>query len=153
MDTIFGALIWLIIIFIWIFSASKKTRRKDSESREKTPPEFEKKILEALGMSFPEIPEPDIQKPLEIQEEIHYAEKEKETQTPPEIPKPVVAKVIVEETEREFPDSSTVEKLQEGVVFSVILGPPKAYQFLGLYSNPKRIDLPKPLKEGSNPKG
>ncbi len=152
MDGIFGVLIWLIIIFSWIFSASKKSRRKDSDVKKEAPPEFEKKILEALGISFPKVPGPVIQKPPEIKEEIHYpqgivlpvplkegpyAEKEKELQAPPEIPKPVVAKVIAEEAEREFPDLSTAEKLQEGIVFSVILGPPKAYRFLGLYSNPK----------------
>lgn len=139
MDTIFGALIWLIIIFIWIFSASKKTRRKDSDSGKETPSEFEKKILEALGISFPKIPEPAIQKPPEpkIEEKIHYVEKKREPKAPRDVPKLPVAKVIVEETEREFPDSLTAEKLQEGIVFSVILGPPKAYRFLGLYSKPR----------------
>lgn len=136
MDGIFGALIWLIIIFIWIFSASKKTRRKDSESREKTPSGFEKKILEALGISFPEIPEPAIQKPPEpkIEEKIHYAEKKREPKAPCDVPKPATATVIAEETEREFPDLSTEERLREGIVFSIILGPPKAYRFLGFYS-------------------
>lgn len=136
MDGIFGALIWLIIIFIWVFSALKKTRRKDSKSGEKTPSELEKKILEALGMSFPEIPEPAIQKPPEpkIEEKIHYVEKEMEAKAPCEVPKPAITTVIAEETERESPDLSTVENLQEGVVFSVILGPPKAYRFFGLYS-------------------
>lgn len=136
MDGIFGALIWLIIIFIWIFSASKKVRRKDSKSGEKTPSELEKKILEALGMSFPEIPEPTIQKPPEpkIEEKIHYVEKEMEPKVPCEVPRPAITTVIAEETKRESPDLSTVENLREGIVFSVILGPPKAYRFLDLYS-------------------
>ena len=87
-------------------------------------------------MSFPEVPEPVIQKPPEpkIEEKIRYAEKKKEAEAPRDIPKPVVTTIIAKETEREFPDLSAAEKLQEGIVFSVILGPPKAYRFLGLYS-------------------
>lgn len=133
MDGIFGALIWLIIIFVWIFSALKRIRRKDSESSKKTSSELGKKILEAWGISFPEIPEPTIQKPPEPEPPEPKIE-EREPQAPPEVPKPTVATVIAEETEREFSDLSTVESLQEGIIFSVILGPPKAYRFLGLYS-------------------
>jgi len=136
MDGIFGALIWLVIIFIWVSSALKKIRRKDSSSGEDVSSGLEKKILETLGVSFPEIPEAAIQKPPEpkIEEKIHDDEKKMETKAPREVPRPAVTAVIDEKTERKFPDFSTVEDLQEGVVFSVILGPPKAYRFLGLYS-------------------
>lgn len=50
-------------------------------------------------------------------------------------PKPAAEKgIITEEAEAGFFDLLTEEKLREGAVFSLILGPPKAYQFPGFYS-------------------
>jgi len=134
MDGIFGALIWLIIIFIWIFSAAKKSRGKDSESRKNSPSEFEKKILEALGISFPKIPEPPIQEPPETKEKEPGPAFAEDQISLFEAPKPVAAKVIAEEAETGFSDLLTEEKLQEGIVLSIILGPPKAYRFLDFSS-------------------
>jgi hypothetical protein len=134
MDGIFGALIWLIIIFIWIFSAAKKSRRKDSESRKDSPSEFEKKILEALGISFPNIPEPPIQEPLETKGKKPSPAFAENQISLFEAPKPVAAKVIAKEAETGSSDLLTEEKLQEGIVLSIILGPPKAYRFLDFSS-------------------
>lgn len=127
-ENIFSLIFWLIVISIWLFSNLLKKKQPTADRK---PEEKLKDIFKTLGFPVPEIPQSqqeNIPKP-EIKPSTYIVDKEKElkkvlkekfkktVQTPPEI--------ATAEKEKPPLDFS-LDKLKEGIILSVLLGPPKA---------------------------
>ena len=120
-----------IIFIILIQKLSKALQEQQKEQQKETTKEKVEDIFQTLGFPLPEEipPEPKPVRPKEpaiIKKEIKKPEPEikiPEFKPPEIIPEPKQ----IEEAKEELPTFST-DKLVEGIVLSVILGPPKAYQ-------------------------
>lgn len=136
MEDLFESIIWLIVIAFWIISGLLKKRAKQPPEAKRQPypqppyhekrAEFEEKILEALGFPAPKpIPPqaPKVKKKPEATSVITGKKLEVKTKAPP-APAPVKA----EEEVFPAPLVFTPEKLQEGIILSTILGPPKSIE-------------------------
>lgn len=120
-------LIWLIIIFFWIISLLAKTKKGPQPKEEPyeptyEPSEEEEEILETLGLPLPiprEKPKEKIEEaPILIQKEEVKPEIEVTPVEP--LPKPEIS------PETKPPEFLSSDKLEEGIILSIILGPPKA---------------------------
>ena len=127
MDNLFELVFWLIAIAIWLFSSQAKKKRTQPIPQEtvqkRKPSSLEERILESLGLKIPEAPEP----PPKI-----IVEKKKITplRLPEEKPKAeALPSALVPEIKAGRGEFITLDKLEEGIILSVILGPPKAYTF------------------------
>lgn len=126
MEDIFPFIFWSVIVFLWIILPLLRKRRLQPE--EKIPPEIEEEILETLGFPIPKPPK--TQAPLE---EIIVPIQAKEEKVRPETEtKPQTISLEIKEEEPEY---LSVEKLQEGMILSIILGPPKAKTILSRRRN------------------
>lgn len=137
------ALFWLIIIIIWIFSALAKKKERRSRQKEEPTSGIEEKILEALGIQLPKVPVPEEaltveipQKKKKIPAPFKPELKEEETKRTEILPATPVG-----EPEPEKADFLSAVELEEGIIFSEILGPPKAYQALPRWWNGIHVGL------------
>ncbi len=120
-------LIFIIVMFLLQAVGQILTRRKRHFPREEKPPQEAtlEDILERLG--FPMEKPPLEEKPAEIEiEEASELEKAEEVKTGSEdekIPEPLPDKIPEKEGILSF------DKLEEAIIYSAIIGPPKAKQF------------------------
>lgn len=147
MDNLFELIFWLIAIAIWIFSSQAKKKRTQPVPQvprggqelvqERRTATLEERILESLGIEMPKAPEPPpkiiVEKkkitPLRLPEE-KLKPKAKIMPSAPD------AKIKTKPSEFFTPD-----KLEEGIILSVILGPPKAYTFQPGWWNGRHVGL------------
>lgn len=120
----------LFIIFFFLIQKFSKTLEEQQKKEERKPAEERMKdLLETLGFPFPQEipPQPKKERPEEpviVRKEIKKPEvkiielKPAKLEPPPE---------RVEETKEGLPTFSQ-DKLEEGIILSVILGAPRAYQ-------------------------
>lgn len=130
MNNIFEAFFWLLIISIWAISILAKKRKKGTDL-EKEPTWFPFPKIPA------EIPQPSIEKKKE-EKQIYFEVKKKNKKIEPEIVKATLPAFPAaagsrqgpekEEVKEEAVDLASLEKLEEGIMLSLVLGPPKAYQ-------------------------
>ena len=124
---------WQFLIFIMFilllqkFSKNLEEQRKQQE--EETKEEKIGDLFQTLGFPLPEEtpPRPEWKMPKEpaiVKKEIKRPEAEIAELKPEKIETPIKQ---IEEAEEELPTFSE-DKLQEGIILSEILGPPKAYQ-------------------------
>ena len=140
MDNLFELVFWLIAIAIWLFSSQAKKKRQGQFPRrepipERRPSTLEEKILESLGLEIPEAPEPPpkiiVEKkkitPLPLPEE---RLKPKGSGLPSDKPETeALSSALAPEIKAGRGEFITLDKLEQGIILSVILGPPKAYTF------------------------
>lgn len=139
MENLFESIIWLIVIAFWIISGilKKRTKQPEEDKRQpypKPPPEPEKRteleerILEALGFPVPKpapAPAPPlVKKKPKLQPVILEKKPAAEIKAPPT---PAVIKT--EEKAIPAPLVFSPDKLEEGIILSTILGPPKSIEF------------------------
>lgn len=146
MENLFESIIWLIVIAFWIISGFLKKKAKQPQEARRPPypeapypekrTELEEKILEALGFPVPKpIPAP-----------LPPIAKKKPKPQPVVLEKRPVAEIkappatAVKAGEEAFPASLvfTSDRLQEGIILSTILSPPKAYAFMPGWRNGRR---------------
>lgn len=150
MDNLFELIFWLIAIAIWLFSSQAKKKRTQpipqvprggqEPVQERRTATLEERILESLGIEIPKAPEPqrepiserkpftqspaqaDIKKTREkiasLQLTIDQLKQKKEAVLPGLAP----------EAKAELYESITLDKLEQGIILSVILGPPKSIE-------------------------
>lgn len=145
MENSFESIIWLVImVFFWLIPAlTKKTKQPQEAKRQPYPQppyterpslekraEIEKKILEALGFPVPIPPTPS-PLPIPVQRKKntpHPAISEKKPA--PEIKPSAPAAVKAEEEAMPAPLFFNPDKLEEGIILSAVLGPPKSSTLL-----------------------
>lgn len=146
MDNLFELVFWLIAIAIWLFSSQAKKKRQGQFPRrepipERRPSTLEEKILESLGLKIPEAPEPQREPTSESKPFTQSAAQVNTKKKTEEIvslqltidqlkqKKEAVLPALAPEAKAERGEFITLDKLEEGIILSVILGPPKAYTF------------------------
>lgn len=125
-EKIFEVGFWLVIFLIWFISSQTKRKTKKTFPEEETDSEVGKDILETLGFPFPRIPK---KYPTEKKKEkiVPVQSKVKEELKPKlEVTEPTLTVGIKQPSLELF----SLDKLQEGIIFSVVLGPPKSKNFL-----------------------
>ena len=112
-------------------------RREPAQERKSF--SFEERILESLGLRIPEEPKPQPPPKIIIKEEkITPVRLPEEKKKPKAEIMPAVSAPKIKAKPCEF---ITLDKLEEGILLSVILGPPKAYQFLPGWWNGRHAGL------------
>ena len=121
-----------LIFIILIQRLLKSLQEQQKEQKQPTEQEL-KNYFQGLGFPREEEipaeskPEPKPEKP---KQPVIVKKEAKELEVETAEPKPVEIEFLpkkAEEVEEELPDFST-DKLEQGIVFSAILGPPKAYK-------------------------
>lgn len=126
MDELFGLLFWIVILLIWsaLGSKAKKVRQEDKAKRS----EKLRKLPEEFIIFAPPIPPVPSEKETELKEKKTIIEAPVFSSEPQRIP--VKETEIKKEPEIDYLDFLSEDKLQEGVILSLILAPPKAYSLL-----------------------
>lgn len=163
MDNLFELVFWLIAIAIWLFSAAAKKKRTQpipqvprggqEPVQKRKPSSLEERILELLGLEIPEAPEPQ-REPI--------SERKPFTQSPAQVnikktrekiaslqltidqlkqKKEAVLPALAPEAKAGPYEFITLDKLEQGIILSVILGPPKAYTFQPGWWNGRHVGL------------
>ncbi len=144
MENLSELIIWLIVMAVfWLLPALAKKNKQPPQPQGQASPEkraeLEEKILEALGFPVPKpipLPQPPIivkKKPLPVV----LAKKPAVGIKAP----PATAPVKAGEETHPAPLIFTPDKLQEGIILSTVLGPPKAHVFLPGWWNGRHAGL------------
>jgi hypothetical protein len=129
---------WIVIIAVWlVFSYAGKKKPGTTQTPKPKDTSIED-LFRILGMQVPEKPRPQFQQsPVEIREEKPKQQKpvpslsEQPQQTMPTVQlKQSVLSPKQSYIEDETQDILSLDKIQEGFVYSIILGAPKAYQWI-----------------------
>lgn len=134
---------WLVMIIVWVVSIlageAKRKKRLEKHRLEGKPVSKKKDwLLDMLGIPQEEIPEyiPEELIRIQAKKRSEIERKRAERKTTPEVEKKTIAPKIYpvkptveEQLEKPTFDLSARDKLEEGIILSVILGPPKAYRF------------------------
>jgi outer membrane biosynthesis protein TonB len=156
LENLFESIIWLVImVFFWLIPAlTKKTKQpQGSEERQPYPqppptqPSWQErealekklKVLEALGFPIPKpqpLPQPPVAKK---KHKPHPVVLEKKPI--PEIKPAAPMAVKTEEETMSVPLVFNSAKLQEGIILSIVLGPPKSSTLLPGWWNGRHVGL------------
>lgn len=143
MENLSEAIIWLVImVFFWLIPALTKKTKQPQETKGQPYPqpphterpslekraELEEKLLEALGFPIPKpppLPQPHIAKKAPRPHPV-VLEKKPISEIKPAAP----IAVKTEEEAIPVPLVFSSDKLQEGIILSIILGPPRSSTLL-----------------------
>lgn len=154
MENSFESIIWLVImVFFWLIPAlTKKTKQPQEVKRQPYPQppyterpslekraELEKKLLEALGFPIPTPPPLPHPPAVEKKPVPHPVVVEKKPM--PEIKPAAPAAVKAEEEAIPAPLFFSPDKLEEGIILSTVLGPPRSYTLLPGWWNGRHVGL------------
>lgn len=163
MDNLFESIFWLVAIFIWLFSSAAKKKRTQpipqvprggqEPAQKRRPSSIEERILESFGFKIPQAPEPQ-REPI--------SERKPFTQSPAQVnikktrekiaslqlsidqlklKKEAILPAPATEAKAGPYEFITLDKLEQGIILSVILGPPKAYTFQPGWWNGRHVGL------------
>lgn len=155
MENLFESVIWLVImVFFWLIPALTKKNKQPQEAKRQPYPqppyterpplekraELEKKLLEALGFPIPKPPPPPHPPVAKNTPRPHPVVLEKKPVT--EI-KAYPALAAVKAEKEVFPDPLVFnsDELREGIILSIILGPPKSSALLPGWWNGRHVGL------------
>lgn len=155
MENSFESIIWLVImVFFWLIPAlTKKTKQPQETKRQpypqppytERPPlekraELEKKLLEAFGFPIPKPPPPPHPPVAKNTPRSHPVVLEKMPVAEVKAP-PAPAAVKAKEEAIHAPLFFSPDKLEEGIILSIILGPPKSSTLLPGWWNGRHVGL------------
>ena len=163
MDNFFELFFWLIAIAIWISSAAAKKKRTppipqvprggQEPVQNRKPPSLEERILESFGFKIPEAPEPQREpiperKPsLQSSAQVNIKKKKEQMASLQlsidqlKLKKEAILPVPATEAKAGTYEFIPLDKLEQGIILSVILGPPKAYTFQPGWWNGRHVGL------------
>ena len=163
MDNFFELFFWLIAIAIWISSAAAKKKRTppipqvprggQEPVQNRKPPSLEERILESFGFKIPEAlkpqREPIPERKPSLQSSAQVIIKNKREQMASlqlsidqlKLKKEAILPVPATEAKAGPYEFIPLDKLEQGIILSVILGPPKAYTFQPGWWNGRHVGL------------
>lgn len=142
----FEFIFWLVAILIWFFSSLAKKKKPQGQpwqgpAQERRPSSLEEKILESLGLKIPQAPQSPVQVTIKPKAYQPTAAKKKEEKITSLQRKEAVLPAPAPEVKAGPGEFLNLDKLEEGIILSIILGPPKAYTFQPGWRNGRHVGL------------